>query len=109
MKKRELRDSSEGTRSEANVFAFSRRDKEQPRGRRADCRNAAYSDEYARIATREREGACARLIIVFLHAQQLVNSRPATTLGCGGNNSPQMPVICAGREIPSCIGRGSGV
>ena len=49
---RELRDSSVGTRSEANVSAFSRREEEQPRDRRADRRKAAHGDEYARIATR---------------------------------------------------------
>ena len=56
VKKRELRDSSEGTRSEANVFAFSRREKERPCDRRADRREAAHGDEVARNATREREG-----------------------------------------------------
>ena len=48
----EFRDSSEGTRSEASDSAFSRREEEQPRGRRADRRKAAYGDDYARIATR---------------------------------------------------------
>ena len=48
---RELCDSSVGTRSEANVSAFSRREEEQPRGRRADCRKAAHGDETARIVT----------------------------------------------------------
>ena len=48
----ELCDSSVGSRSKANVSAFSRREEEQPRGRRADRRNAAYGDERARIATR---------------------------------------------------------
>ena len=57
VKMREFRDSSIGTRSEANVFAFSRREKEHPCGRRADRRRAAYGDETARNATRERGGA----------------------------------------------------
>ena len=48
----EFRDSSAGTRSEASVSAFSRREEEQPRGRQADRRKAAYGDEIARIATR---------------------------------------------------------
>ena len=48
----ELRDSSQGTMSEANVSAFSRREEEQPRDRRADRRKAAHGDELARIATR---------------------------------------------------------
>ena len=48
----ELRDSSRGTRSEASVSAFSRREEEQSRGRQADRRRAAYGDDYARIATR---------------------------------------------------------
>ena len=48
---RELCDSSVGTRSEANVSAFSRREEEQPRGRRADRRKAAHGDETARIVT----------------------------------------------------------
>ena len=47
----ELRDSSVGTRSEANVSAFSRREEEQPRDRRADRRKAAHGDETARIVT----------------------------------------------------------
>ena len=41
----ELRYSSAGTRSEASVSAFSRREEEQPRGRQADRRKAAYGDE----------------------------------------------------------------
>ena len=45
VKMSELRDSSEGTRSEASVSAFSRREEEQPRGRQADRRKAAYGDE----------------------------------------------------------------
>ena len=49
---RELRDSSAGTRSEANVSAFSRREEEQPRDRRATRRNAAHGDGYARLVTR---------------------------------------------------------
>ena len=48
---RELCDSSVETRSEANVSAFSRREEEQPRGRRADRRKAAHGDETARIVT----------------------------------------------------------
>ena len=52
VKMSELRDSSEGTRSEASVSAFSRREEEQPCDRRACRRNAALGDEYARIATR---------------------------------------------------------
>ena len=48
----ELRDSSAGTRSEASVSAFSRREEEQSRGRQADRRKAALGDEYARIVTR---------------------------------------------------------
>ena len=45
VKMSELRDSSRGTRSEASVSAFSRREEEQPRGRQADRRRAAYGDE----------------------------------------------------------------
>ena len=41
VKMSEFRDSSAGTRSEASVSAFSRREKEQPRDRRADRCNAA--------------------------------------------------------------------
>ena len=48
---REHCDSSVGTRSEANVSAFSRREEEQPRDRRADRRKAAHGDETARIVT----------------------------------------------------------
>ena len=48
----ELCDSSVGTKSEASVSAFSRREEEQPRDRRAARRNAAHGDEHARIATR---------------------------------------------------------
>ena len=48
----ELRDSSQGTRSEANVSAFSRRKEEQPRDKRVDRRKTAHGDETARIATR---------------------------------------------------------
>ena len=49
---REHRDSSAGTRSEASVSAFSRREEEQPRDRRADRRKAAHGDGYARLVTR---------------------------------------------------------
>ena len=52
VKMRELCDSSAGTKSKANVSAFSRREEEQPRDRRATRRNAAHGDEHARIATR---------------------------------------------------------
>ena len=52
VKMSELRDSSAGTRSEAIVSAFARREEEQPRDRRAARRNAALGDECARIATR---------------------------------------------------------
>ena len=48
---RELCDSSVGTRSEANVSAFSRREEEQPRDKRADRRKTAHGDETARIVT----------------------------------------------------------
>ena len=77
VKIRELRDSSEGTRSETNATAFSRREKERPCDRRADRRIATHGDETARHATREREGASARLAAALLHALQLVVSRPA--------------------------------
>ena len=60
----ELRGSSVGTRSEANVSAFSRREEEQPRDRRADRRNAAHGNETARIATRV-SGALDRLVQRF--------------------------------------------
>ena len=52
VKMSEFRDSSAGTRSEAIVSAFARREEEQPRDRRAARRNAALGDECARIATR---------------------------------------------------------
>ena len=45
VKMSEFRDSSAGTRSEASASAFSRREEEQPRGRQADRRRAAYGDE----------------------------------------------------------------
>ena len=51
---RELCDSSVGTRSEANISAFSRREEEQPRDRRADRRKAAHGDDLTRLATRLR-------------------------------------------------------
>ena len=64
----ELRDSSQGTRSEANVSAFSRREEEQPRDRRADRRKTAHGDETARIATR-LSGALFRLRKSFRRVQ----------------------------------------
>ena len=57
VKMREFRDSSAGTKSEANVSSFSRREKEHSCDRRAARRNAAHGDEVARNVTREREGS----------------------------------------------------
>ena len=68
VKMREFRDSSAGTKSEANVSSFSRREKELSCDRRAARRNAAHGDEVTRNVTREREG-----------------SNPSQG---GGNNSP---------------------
>ena len=52
-------------------------------------RKEAHGDETARNATREREGASARLAAALLHALQLVVSRPAIVWEREGLNPSQ--------------------